>query len=49
MNELAARTSISRATAYQRVERLRGDGVITGFTAVVDHARPGSPSPPSSS
>jgi len=41
MNELAARVSISRATAYQRVERLRGDGVITGFTAVIDHARAG--------
>jgi DNA-binding Lrp family transcriptional regulator len=41
MNELAARTSISRATAYQRVERLRAEGVITGFTAVVDHARAG--------
>jgi DNA-binding Lrp family transcriptional regulator len=41
MNELAARTSISRASAYQRVERLRRDGVITGFTAVVDHARAG--------
>ena len=41
MNELAARVSISRANAYQRVERLRRDGVITGFTAVVDHARAG--------
>jgi DNA-binding Lrp family transcriptional regulator len=41
MNELAARVSISRANAYQRVERLRGDGVITGFTAVIDHARAG--------
>ena len=43
MNELARRVSISRATAYQRVERLRRDGVITGFTAVVDHARAGLP------
>jgi DNA-binding Lrp family transcriptional regulator len=41
MNELAARVRISRATAYQRVERLRRDGVITGFTAVIDHARAG--------
>jgi DNA-binding Lrp family transcriptional regulator len=41
MNELAARASISRASAYQRVERLRRDGVITGFTAVIDHARAG--------
>src|SRR5262245_40538125 len=36
MNELAARTGVSRATAYSRVERLRRDGVITGFTATVD-------------
>jgi DNA-binding Lrp family transcriptional regulator len=41
MNELAARVNISRANAYQRVERLRRDGVIIGFTAVVDHARAG--------
>jgi DNA-binding Lrp family transcriptional regulator len=41
MNELATRVSISRANAYQRVERLRRDGVITGFTAVIDHARAG--------
>jgi len=41
MNELATRVNISRANAYQRVDRLRRDGVITGFTAVVDHARAG--------
>jgi DNA-binding Lrp family transcriptional regulator len=41
MNELAARTGVSRATAYSRVERLRRDGVITGFTATVDPARVG--------
>ncbi len=41
MNELATRVSISRANAYQRVERLQRDGVITGFTAVIDHARAG--------
>ena len=33
MNELATRAGVSRATAYSRVERLRRDNVITGFTA----------------
>jgi DNA-binding Lrp family transcriptional regulator len=41
INELAARVSVSRANAYQRLERLRRDGVIIGFTAVVDHAKAG--------
>jgi DNA-binding Lrp family transcriptional regulator len=41
MNELAARTGVSRATAYSRVERLRREQVITGFTATVDPARVG--------
>jgi DNA-binding Lrp family transcriptional regulator len=38
VNELAAEVSVSRATAYQRLERLRAAGVIRGFTAVVDPA-----------
>ncbi len=41
MNELATRAGIARATAYTRIERLRRDGVITGFTARVDAARAG--------
>ncbi len=41
MNELAARAGVSRATAYTRVERLRREQVITGFTATVDPARAG--------
>jgi DNA-binding Lrp family transcriptional regulator len=41
MNELAARTGVSRATAYSRVERLQRHGVITGFTATVDPAKAG--------
>jgi DNA-binding Lrp family transcriptional regulator len=41
MNELAARTGVSRATAYSRVERLQRQGVITGFTATVDPAKAG--------
>src|SRR5690606_32218002 len=41
VNELAARVGVSRATAYARLDRLRSEGVITGFTAVVDPARVG--------
>ena len=41
VNELAAAVSVSRATAYQRLERLRAAGVIRGFTAVVDPAAVG--------
>lgn len=36
VNELASRANVSRATAYARLERLRRDGVVTGFTATVD-------------
>lgn len=36
VNELASRANVSRATAYARFERLRRDGVVTGFTATVD-------------
>lgn len=41
MRTLAARVHISRANAYTRVERLHRDGVITGYTAVVDPERYG--------
>jgi len=41
MRALAEHLHISRAGAYARVERLRRDGVITGFTAVVDPERYG--------
>jgi DNA-binding Lrp family transcriptional regulator len=41
VNELAHRVGVSRATAYARLDRLRADGVITGFTAIVDPARAG--------
>jgi DNA-binding Lrp family transcriptional regulator len=41
MNELAKQAGVARATAYSRVERLRREGVITGFTATVDPARVG--------
>jgi DNA-binding Lrp family transcriptional regulator len=36
VNELANRAGVSRATAYTRFDRLQAEGVITGFTAVVD-------------
>lgn len=38
---LADRVHVSRANAYARLNRLREDGVITGFTAVVDPERYG--------
>jgi DNA-binding Lrp family transcriptional regulator len=41
INELASEVHVSRATAYARVQRLRSDGVITGFTANVDPDRLG--------
>jgi DNA-binding Lrp family transcriptional regulator len=41
VNELAAQAHVSRATAYARLERLRADGVITGFAATVDPAKLG--------
>jgi len=41
MRALAAKLHISRAGAYARVERLQRDGVITGYTAVVDPERYG--------
>jgi DNA-binding Lrp family transcriptional regulator len=43
VNELARRVSISRATAYARLERLRASGVIRGFTVVIDPAKLGLP------
>jgi DNA-binding Lrp family transcriptional regulator len=38
INELATKANVSRATAYARFDRLRADGVITGFRAEVDPA-----------
>lgn len=36
INELAGKVSVSRATAYARLERLRTEGAVKGFTAVFD-------------
>lgn len=38
---LAGRCGISRANAYARLERLRSEGVVEGFTARVDWRRLG--------
>jgi DNA-binding Lrp family transcriptional regulator len=38
---LAERVGVSRANAYTRLEALRADGVINGFSARVDHNRVG--------
>lgn len=43
VTELAGRLSVSRANAYTRLERLQRDGVLTGYSARVDHARAGLP------
>ncbi|MGH8861662.1 MAG: Lrp/AsnC family transcriptional regulator [Jatrophihabitantaceae bacterium] len=43
MRALADRLHISRAGVYSRVERLERDGVITGYTAVVDQRKYGRP------
>ena len=43
VNQLAAQVSVSRATAYQRLARLRQAGVIRRFTVEVDHRKMGLP------
>jgi DNA-binding Lrp family transcriptional regulator len=43
IRELAEQAGVSRANAYARLDRLRGEGVIRGFTVQVDHRRLGLP------
>ena len=43
VNEVANQAHISRATAYARLERLRGAEVVTGFQATVDPGAIGLP------
>ena len=43
VNEVANQASVSRATAYARLDRLRRDGVVTGFRAEVDPTAVGLP------
>lgn len=41
LTQLAGRLHVSRATAYWRLGRLRRDGVVRGFSAIVDPAKLG--------
>ncbi|HEY2043786.1 MAG TPA: AsnC family transcriptional regulator, partial [Jatrophihabitans sp.] len=41
MRALAEKLHISRASAYNRVERLQAAGVVTGYTAAIDPERYG--------
>lgn len=43
VNALAAAVGVSRANAYRRLDRLRAEGVIRGFTVRVDPAATGRP------
>lgn len=43
VNQLASRVNVSRATAYQRLARLRSTGVIRRFTVEVDPRKLGLP------
>lgn len=43
VNELASRVNVSRATAYQRLAKLRDAGVVRRFTVDVDHRLLGWP------
>ena len=36
LTDLAEKINVSRSTAYARLQRLREEGVITGFTASID-------------
>jgi len=42
VRDVAARTGIGRATAYNRIQRLEDSGVIRGFTVVVDPRKAGA-------
>lgn len=41
ITRLAEQVHVSRASAYARLDRLQRDGVIRGFSAIVDSARLG--------
>lgn len=41
--DIAERVSISAPAVKRRVDRLERDGFLLGYTAIVDHARLGSP------
>ena len=41
VTDLAARVGVSRANVYARLGRLHDEGVITGYTAVIDNRKVG--------
>jgi Lrp/AsnC family transcriptional regulator, leucine-responsive regulatory protein len=41
--DIAGRVSLSSAAVKRRIDRLERDGVITGYTVLVDHAKLGQP------
>ncbi len=41
VTSVAERVHISRAHAYSRIAKLTEDGVLTRFTAIIDHAKAG--------
>jgi len=43
MADIAERVSLSASAVTRRIERLERDGVISGYTVVIDHAKAGRP------
>jgi DNA-binding Lrp family transcriptional regulator len=43
MGDIAERVSLSPSAVTRRIDRLERDGVISGYTVVVDHAKAGRP------
>ena len=43
LGDLGARVNLSAPAVKRRIDRLEADGVITGYTALVDHAKLGLP------
>lgn len=41
ITEIAALANVSRATAYNRINRLTDEGVVKGYSVITDHARMG--------
>ena len=43
LTDIAARVSLSTPAVKRRIDRLEAEGIITGYTTSVDHARLGLP------
>ncbi len=43
MADIAERVSLSPSAVTRRIDRLERDGVISGYTVVIDHAKAGRP------